>query len=294
MKKILLAIGIFAGLFSYGQNPARGAAEQSNAKSLLWKITGKGLSAPSYLFGTIHVTCDATLEKPTLDALDKTAQLYLELDLDDAKMQTEIMQSMLMPGGKTMQSMLSNDDYKLLDQYLHEKLNMGADMINMMKPAMVSTLLLPALMDCPMQSVEQELLKANAAHNKETFGLETLKDQIAVFDAIPYQVQMDELMKAVKSKFDDSKKELDQMYALYKTKDVDALQKLTEESDNKITADYQNILLNDRNANWVPKIESLAKAKPTFFAVGAAHLGGPLGVLSLLKKKGYTIEPVLN
>ncbi|RZJ25740.1 MAG: TraB/GumN family protein, partial [Flavobacterium sp.] len=224
LKKIFIACTALLGLASYGQNATRCKAEQNDAnggvKSLLWKISGNGITAPSYLYGTIHATCDATLEKPTLNALANTAQLYLELDLDDPTLQMSMMEGMLMKDGKTMQSMLSEADYKLLDSYLQSKLKMGANMVNNMKPAIVSTLLLPTLMSCPIQSVEQELMKANAANNKETFGLEEVKEQMAVFDAIPYQVQLDELMKAVKAGFDDSKKELDDMYALYKAKDV--------------------------------------------------------------------------
>ena len=52
------------------------------------------------------------------------------------------------------------------------------------------------------------------------------------------------------------------------------------------------MLLKNRNTNWIPKIEKAAKEKPTFFGVGAAHLGGDDGVIKLLRKKGYTVEAV--
>jgi uncharacterized protein YbaP (TraB family) len=53
-----------------------------------------------------------------------------------------------------------------------------------------------------------------------------------------------------------------------------------------------NVLLDNRNQNWIPKIEKVAKEKPTLFAVGAAHLPGENGVIALLRKKGYTVEAV--
>jgi uncharacterized protein YbaP (TraB family) len=102
MKKIL-AVAIM--LFGLG-------ASAQNANALLWKISGSGLKAPSYLYGTIHITCDATLPKNTLDALDKTAQLYLELDMDDPAMQAALMGGMMMSDGKTMSSMTSPEDFK--------------------------------------------------------------------------------------------------------------------------------------------------------------------------------------
>ncbi len=284
-RKIIVAVAALAGLASYGQG---------EAKSLLWKIAGNGIKTPSYLYGTIHITCDATLEKPTLDALDKTSQLYLELDMDDPGMQGQMMSGMMMKDGKTMKSMLSAEDYKLLDDYMLEKMHFSVAMFNTMKPFVISTLLLPSMMDCPMQSVETELMNVTKKQNEEVYGLETVQDQMAVFDAIPYDVQMEELMKSVKNKFASDKKELEEMYEIYKTKDIEAMHKLTATSENKITSDYQDVLLNDRNANWIPKIESVAKKKPTFFAVGAAHLGGEKGVIALLRKQGYSVEPVLK
>ena len=284
ISKLIIAIAVLFGWTSLAQNQ----------KSLLWKITGNGLTAPSYLYGTVHITCDATLEKPTIDAITNTAQLYLELDMDDPGMQMTMMQGMMMKDGKTMKSMMSEADYKMVDAYFTEKLGMGLGMLNTMKPVMLSTLVLPSLMDCPMQSVETELMKVNTAQNKEVLGLESIQEQMAVFDAIPYQVQVDELVKSVRNKFVDDKKELDKMYTVYKAKDIDAMQKMTAESENKITSDYQDDMLNNRNAKWIPKIESIAKEKPTFFGVGAAHLGGEKGVIALLRKKGYKVEPVLQ
>ncbi|CAM3486562.1 Polysaccharide biosynthesis protein GumN [Flavobacterium longum] len=288
MKKLLFVAAIFASTLAFGQN----AGTSGNAKSLLWKISGNGLTAPSYLYGTIHITCDATLEKPTLDAIANTAQLYLELDMDDPQMQMTMVQGMMMKEGKTMKTMMSDADYKMVDAYFTQTLGMGLAALDKMKPFMLTTLVLPSMLDCPMQSVEQELMRVNASQNKEVLGLETVQEQLAVFDAIPYDVQLAELIKSVRNNFANDKAELVKMYAVYQSKDIDAMQLMTAESENKITADYQDELLNDRNANWIPKIEQIAKQKPTFFGVGAGHLGGGKGVIALLRKKGYTVEPV--
>ena len=51
-------------------------------------------------------------------------------------------------------------------------------------------------------------------------------------------------------------------------------------------------MLNNRNNNWIPVIAAATKEKPTFFAVGAAHLGGEKGVISLLRKKGFKVTPI--
>jgi uncharacterized protein YbaP (TraB family) len=279
MKKLFLAL-MLVGISAVAQ------------KSLLWKVSGNGLAQPSYLYGTIHATCDATLDKPTLTALDNTKQLYLEMDMDDPNLQSDMMAGMMMKGGKTIVSMLSTEDFNILDDYVKEKLGFSVMMLNTIKPFLLSAMFLPSLMDCPMQSVEEELMAVSHTQKEDVFGLETAVGQLAVFDAIPYQSQLDELMEGVRNKFADDKSEMAKMDEIYKSQDIDAMLALTQESENDITSKYQDALLNDRNKNWIPKIETVAKEKPTFFAFGAGHLAGENGVIALLRKKGYTVEAV--
>ncbi len=280
MKKILLAL---ITLF----------ATHGNAQTLLYKISGNGLKAPSYIYGTIHITCDASLDVNTKKALDETQQLYLELDMDDPSMMTSMMGGMSMQNGEKMSNLASAEDFALVDEYLTKNMGASAKMLDNLKPFMVSTMLLPGLMPCTLTSVEDELMKISKAQNEEIYGLETVEEQLAVFDKIPYQIQMDELVASVKNKFADDKLELDKMFELYEKKDLDAMLDMMDTSKNDIVAKYQDDLLNNRNANWIPKITKIAKEKPTFFGVGAGHLGGDHGVLALLRKSGFTVTPVL-
>jgi uncharacterized protein YbaP (TraB family) len=82
------------------------------------------------------------------------------------------------------------------------------------------------------------------------------------------------------------------MMALYNKKDLNSLLEFMDKSENKMMAAHNDVLLTNRNKNWIPKIEAVAKAKPTFFGVGAAHLAGENGVIKLLRKKGYKVEAV--
>jgi uncharacterized protein YbaP (TraB family) len=56
--------------------------------------------------------------------------------------------------------------------------------------------------------------------------------------------------------------------------------------------EYGDLLLENRNKDWIPKIEELVKAQSTFIAVGSGHLGSETGVIQLLRNAGYTVEPV--
>ena len=282
MKKLFIASFCLFSAFA--------ANAQKLDKGLLWKISGNGITKPSYIFGTIHVTCDATLEPNVIKALADTKQLYLELDMDDPKMQTSMMSTITMKDGKTMSSLVSAEDFKTLDAFMRKQTGMPASAINTFKPFIATTFLLPKMLDCPIQSFEGELVKATKAQNEEIYGLETVEYQMGVFDAIPYEVQIGELLKSAKDDMAADKKELADMMAVYKAKDLNALYMFMAKSNNKMYSDYNDVLLDNRNKNWIPKIEEVAKATPTFFGVGAAHLAGENGVIMLLRKKGYKVE----
>jgi uncharacterized protein len=283
MKKILFLV---FGLFSIFNQA------QPLEKALLWKISGNGLKQPSYLFGTIHATCDATLDAKTLKALEETKQLYLEIDMDDPMLQMQMMQGMIMKNGVTISSLVSEEDFSIIDEFLQKNIGMSAKMINNFKPFMLNSMLLPKLLDCEFQSVEMELMKVTKAQNEEVYGLETIGDQLQVFDKIPYQDQVNELLKTAKSDLSKEKAEMKKIMDVYKTKDIEKMLVVMDESENTISTDNKDVLLVNRNKNWIPVIEKVIKSTPTFFGVGAAHLAGDDGVIKLLRKQGYKVEAV--
>lgn len=283
MKNLLLFVGIFTSLF---------ANAQELEKSLLWEISGEGLESPSYLYGTIHATCDATLDANTLKALDETKQLYLEIDMDDKEMPMQMMKYMKMNNDEKLSTLVSEEDFIIIDSFLKDNVSMSAKMLDTFKPFMVSAMLLPKMLDCEFKSVEGELMRVTKEQNEEVYGLEEVADQMKVFDAIPYQEQANELLKTAKNGLEKDKLEFQKMMNVYKKKDIEELLRMMDASDNKITADNKDVLLNNRNKNWIPIIIKTAKEMPTFFGVGAAHLAGDEGVIKLLRKAGYKVVAV--
>ena len=283
MRYVILFFTLFISLFSNAQELE---------KSLLWKISGNGLKKPSYLFGTIHLTCDTSLDANTLNALETTEQLYLELDMDDKSIQMKLMKLMMMKDGAKLSTLLSPEDFKILDEFMKKNLNMSAKLFDSFKPFMISSMLFPKMLDCKSQSVESELMKITKEQNEEIFGLEKAEDQMKVFDEISYQDQAEELLKTVKDNLEKDKKEFQEMITIYQNKDIEGMLKMMSDSDNKITSENQEILLNDRNKKWIPIMIKIMKDKPTFFGVGAGHLAGEEGVIKLLRKQGYKVEAV--
>ena len=283
IKKVLTALALFVSVLGFSQK---------TENSLLWKISGNGLTKPSYLYGTIHITCDATLNDNVLKALDDTSQLYLELDMDDPSLQMEMMRGMMMKDGKKMSQLASPEDFATVDKLLMANIGVSAKMFDNIKPSMVSIMLMPKMTDCPIQSIEGELMKITESQNEEIYGLETVTSQMAVFDAIPYEKQMEELVKTAKDNMASDKEMYKKMAAVYASKDLNAIMEFIKEEENEMYGDHSYVLLDNRNKSWISKIEEAAKTAPTFFGVGAAHLPGENGVINLLRKKGYKVEPV--
>ena len=77
--------------------------------------------------------------------------------------------------------------------------------------------------------------------------------------------------------------------------DMNALQQINEEKQHNncdMTPAEEDALLYTRNANWAKALPAIMTQHSTLFAVGAAHLPGPRGLLQLLKEAGYTVTPI--
>ena len=260
--------------------------------TLLWKISGKGLEKPSYLYGTMHAVCETNIDEDVLKAFKETNQLYLEVDMDDPNLQMAMMSGLQMKNGTTISSFLTEDEVKLVDDFIQNNVGVPLKMVDSFKPSLLTSMYLPKLLDCPMKAVDMELMNISKEQNEEVFGLETIQDQLNVFDKIPYDVQVKELLKTVKSGLAKEKEEIQKMLSIYKSENIEKMLISSKEAENKMLADYEEDLLLKRNRNWIPVIEKAAKENPTFFGVGAAHLAGEEGVIKLLRKQGYKVEPV--
>lgn len=291
-KTVFAAVLLLTAFGAHAQKKPAATAAPATANSLLWEVSGKGLSAPSYVFGTMHMICPADMQlgEPLKQAVRNSRQVVMELDMDDPSMGQQMQAGMLMQGGQTLQQLLSADDYARFGAYLQTKAGLPVDKVGAIKPFMLGSMLLPAVLGCQPASYETTLVQMAQEQKKEVLGLETVQDQLGLFDKIPYAEQSKMLADMV-NKEAEMKQEMQQLLGLYKAQRIEALHELSVKSLFGFTK-YNDLLLDARNQRWIASMEKLAAAQPTFFAVGAAHLGGPKGVLALLRQQGYQVRPV--
>jgi uncharacterized protein len=274
------------------QGTSAGAQKTVSQQSLLWKMEGKGLQQPSYLYGTIHILPqkDFFVSPAIKEAFAATQQVILELDMDDPNMAMNMMKHAQMPDGKSLDKLLSPEDYQKLDQTCKKATGMGIGPFNTWQPILVSSLLLKEFLGENPASYEMEFTRMAAESKKEVLGLETIERQMQAMSTIPLEQQATYLSEQLND-LAKQKAQFFKMVELYKAQDLEALVKYIQQESG--TIDFSPELLNRRNREWIEPMSKAAQAKATFFAVGAGHLGGPEGVLALLKRAGYKISPVL-
>lgn len=259
--------------------------------TLLWQISGNGISSPSYLYGTIHIICaeDFKIRDKLKEKFKASQKVYLEIDMDDPSMNMKMMQLSMLQG-KKLSDIFSDSDYHKLNIFFRDTMGMPLTLLNTMKPFVLFSILTLKTLPCPAQeSYEMAFVKMAKEQDKEVLGLETIEEQMKIFDDMPDSAQVQMVMRYV-NEFDEQRKEFAKMVEDYKRQDLDALYKSIMSSPD--IAGSEEALLFDRNERWLPTIENAIQKESVFFAVGAAHLAGPNGVINLLREKGYTVQGV--
>jgi uncharacterized protein YbaP (TraB family) len=267
-----------------------------DGQSLLWRIEGNGLDRPSYVFGTMHAIPAERFKmwKRLEELAAESNVIVMELDLDDINPMLMAGKG-LMPGGKRLMDVMEPDDYARVKQVMIDSLKtttlewMAYDM---MKPLFVISGLVKAVMG-DIKGYEDELMTIAKKHEITIEGLETLEEQLAILDTIPIERQAEMLVEALGA-LDSVRWVLDRLIDMYEAEELDSIEALMHEDTYGDFLEFEDPLLSDRNKRWVDQMPNWMTKGQTLFAVGAGHLPGEEGLLSLLRSTGYTVTPILT
>jgi uncharacterized protein YbaP (TraB family) len=312
-KASMLFFCVALALTGFGQSGGSGKkagapAPKSTYKhldnTLLWKISGKGLKHPSYLYGTMHVLCaeDATVSDSLKFVIKNCDQIYFELDLDNFGELAGILKYVRMNDGTKLSELLTPEEYAKVEAYF-KKNNLPLSMFSRVKPYFISSLIGEQMMSCDQNDgsqsflsqkngMEELIMRESKQYNKEIKGLETTEFQASIFDSIPYKKQAKDLVTYIDS-IDSYKQVTKEMIDVYRKQDLEQMDSLMNKSDPGMEG-YMDLLLYGRNRHWVAQMPDLMKEKSILFAVGAGHLPGEQGVINLLRQKGYKVTPMQN
>lgn len=234
------------------------------------------------------------------EALAASDALFLEIPMDMSTL-TASMSKMMLPGDKTLSDVLPPPLYRRTDKYLESK---GVNLAMFEKQKVWAIMAQLPLLDylkelATRQPLDLALYMQAAGQGKELGGIETVDEQIGALESLTQDEQikmlaktLDVLEEAVRS----GKSHTQSMVKTYLSGDEQALLDLMNEDldlDDPVDRKLYDNLIIKRNERMAERVAKQLKAQPDtafFFAFGAGHMGGPKGVVPLLKAQGVKLR----
>ena len=284
MRRRLLGLALFCAAFSA---PLRA----DSPLHALWELHGKHNTV--YILGSIHVLrpSDYPLAPAVLKAYGNSKSIFMEVNLADAdsqQMQTELLASARLPEGKTLPGIMGEQRYSRAEGLAREVgINLG--IFDAFAPwfaaEAISQMQLLQLGFQPQSGIEMFFLEHARSDGKSVAGLETVRDQIALFNALSMDKQADYLVSSLEEAH-DLPKEVDEMVRAWARGDTKWFTDHLTSEMGRDPALYQSLLV-ARNRKWLPKIEALLNDDKNYLViVGTGHLVGQGSVIELLQKDG--------
>lgn len=283
------------------------AASVANGGALLWRIEKAGI-APSYLFGTMHLSDPRVVQLPAAagEAFEGAKTIVIETTdiLDQSKMMEAMAQRpelMMFTDGTSLFSLLNEADRQAVEKALAAR-NIPPSSVARMKPWMLATILALPRCELARKAAGEPVLDAKLAQDaladgKQLGGLETAIDQLEAMASLPMDFHLRGLVETLElgDRVEDVMETMVQLYLNGETAAFWPFFRVALPEQAGIDggfADFEERLIIARNhtmaQNAVPFIERGA----AFIAVGAMHLPGEEGLISLLRQAGFQVEKV--
>ncbi len=294
MKKITTALASFVCLlfclfqFQISFSQVNQQANKYPA-TLLWRITGNGLSKPSYLFGTMHLT-DKRLfffGDSLYKAIEQTEGFAIEINPDE--MSTQLIQSFTKEDNSGyIKDSVNKEDYERIKKTLQKKYGFNIDRLTKRQVYLARNEWMKEMrkdddmytfMDAWLYNIARQL-------GKWTGGIEDINDQLRLIEKNEADYNFEDLLISKKV----MQGGLNQIVEMYLSQDLQSIDRFFNSNIKNKREEW----LTSRNLKMVQRIDSIMKLRTGFFAIGAAHLAGDDGVIQLLQKKGFHVEPVFS
>ena len=257
----------------------------------LWELHGKHNSV--FLLGSIHVLrpADYPLDPAVMRAYAGSKSLVMEInlaDMDLEQLQGEMMASAMLPEGKSLPEVLGAKRYARAETLAREvgvELSTFDQFAPWFAAEAISQLQLMQLGFQPTSGVEMYFLERARGDGKSVAGLETVHDQIALFEGLSMDAQAEYLVSSLEQAH-ELPKQVDDMVHAWQRGDTAWFDDQMRSELGRDPALYQSVLA-ARNRKWIPKIEALLNDDKNYLViVGTGHLVGRNSVIEMLKKDG--------
>lgn len=267
-----------------------------------YKITGKGLKQPSYLFGTHHLAPlkQFSENQEAVKAFESATAIVGEIDMtiDQMTMAQTIQPYMMAPADSTLSKLLTPEQIVATNDFIAKHISpmYNISMFDALKPKaleqnialMIIAQNLPGYN--PAEQLDSYFQAQGKASNKKIMALETLEQQAELlYNTHSIAEQLNDLMETIENPaqlIEESTK----LYEAYATEDMNQMLEISKSVEDDPVF-FEKLLIN-RNNDWMTKLPAIMNDNSAFIAIGCLHLVGESGLITQLRNAGYTIEPL--
>ena len=270
---------------------------------LFWQISGKDLSEPSYLLGSFHLEKDTFCDSiPGFkEAFQAVKQTYFEYSIYDVTANRPN-PFMMMPEGRTFESLYTEEELAdvlglvaKITGVQYSKVQFSPQGLSQFLNQELMRKSFPDLVQSSEEFMDLGLQQRAKSAGKQVRGLETLEYQLDLINGKNHSLEEQaknllEWARSPESDPDVFKSKLTALHQAYRSQDFQAIE---EEIAALSSTPSGRELIFDRNETWMPILCEAIRSCPTLIVVGAGHLMGEDGLISLLRREGFTLEPVI-
>ena len=263
--------------------------------SILWEVSGNGISNTVYLMGTLKFIGENEYVLPkVVEEKIKASSIFAIEDQVDHHAQHELNKAMHFPKGESLATALSKEEYSKVQEFFNSEFGINNKVFkkkfSQLIPLALSITMTRLSLNEDLRFYDIELLKLANDFQLETYSLESIEREAKALHAFPIKDQVVALLHSIDN-FEKQKSEYIKLEAAYTQGDIDKVFEYTLHpfENNQLFVDK---FYYERNEEWLPKIEKMMTEQDAFIAVGVSHLEGERGLLALLRGKGYTLRPI--
>lgn len=280
IKKIVLPLLV---LVAFGSNAQH---------SLIWEISGNGLTKKSYLMGTLKFIGEKEFFMPAkATELIKQSEIFAIEDEVDHHAQHELNTALHFPKGQSLANVMTPEDYQKIKDLFAKEFKINAATFDKkyshIKPLPLSIIMTRLSLGEKVKFYDIELLLIAKKHDVVAYSLEPIEREAEALNSFSIEDQVKALVHSVNN-FASQKAEFKKLMSDYRTADLQEIFDYTLhplENNPKFVEEFYY----KRNEEWLPKIEKMMNEDASFIALGISHLEGDKGILKLLEQKGYTL-----
>lgn len=263
--------------------------------SILWEVSGKGLTKTSYLYGSLKFIGEKEyyLPKEAVEKI-KASDIFVIEDQVDHHAQHELNKAVHFPKNQTLATHLTPADYAKVLTLFQSEFNVNKSQFESkyakLKPLALSISMTRLALGEDVKFYDIEMLRLAKQNKVKAYSLEGVDREAKALNAFSIEDQAKALMHSVDN-FATQKEEFKKLMEDYPQGNLHEIFEFTLHPFEN-NAHFVEEFYYKRNEEWLPKIEKMLSENAAFISIGVTHLEGERGILELLKAKGYTLTPI--